>query len=258
MGKAWARVISLSISFMLFGVGSGQQTMGTAEAKRAALETVEALRYTPELRPFHWPNQNGCDLSLRRVYAGKPILVRSLIQLTQADLALLRSRVKAAKRQKPDFVGEPSGEVQFAQLNHGNKHEVPIYHRTCGYMFHVQARSAAYRSSLRYSQFLPLSADEAQVLLGVARLPTLVSFESLTPQYDGHLWLSGHYAVDAFRNNRRYRIVDKQGKPVDLLETVLKPQIFAERFVTSYGQPSAYWHFRLPVRLEPLKHTPGP
>lgn len=80
MGKAWVRVVLLSISFMLFGAGSGQQ-LNVAQAKRAALETVEALRYSTELGPFHWPNQNGCDLSPQQIYAGKPILVRSLIQL---------------------------------------------------------------------------------------------------------------------------------------------------------------------------------
>lgn len=250
MSKAYARIGLLSVCLTLFGAGSGQQALSAATAKRAALETTEGLLRFSENKPFHWPDQNGCDLSSQQIYAGKPILVRSLTQPTQADLARLRHRVRAAKQQEPDFVGDPAGEVRFAQLNYSNTYEGPVYHRLCGYMFHVQVKDKD-RDGFSYSKFLPISADEAQVLLGVAGVPTLVSFESLTPQYDGYLWLAGHYAVDAFRDNRRYRIVDVSHQPVDLLNTDLEPQIFAERSVTSYSQPSAYWHFRLPVRLVP-------
>ncbi len=187
------------------------------------------------------------------LYAGTPFLVRPLIRPTEDDLARLRYRVEAAHREDPDLLGDAQGVVREARLNGQDSYQVPIYHRTCGYMFHVKPGDEK-DGGLGWGEFTPMSAERAQALLGVAELPVFVNFYgSLTPSHDGFMWVAGSRAVNAFKPNKRYRIVNRAGKPVAPLETKPTPLIFRESFASSMGgDPSVSWGFQLPVRLEPL------
>lgn len=242
------------ICLTLLGFAFGQQTPRTEEVKEAALETAQAIIQTPT---YTFDNQSTkgetCDLQARQLYAEQPFLVRSLIHPTESDLQRLQQRVIAAHQEDPDFIGDTKEIIRAARIDNRDYYEVPIYHRTCGYLFHTRPRENE-NSPLVSKSFHPISAQKAQQLLGSTQPPTFISFfSSLTPRRDGYMWVTGSQAIDAFRENNRYRIVDRSGSPVSPLETRLTPLIFRESFVTSMGDPSAYWYFQLPVRLEPLR-----
>lgn len=186
----------------------------------------------------------------QNIYAGKPFLVHSFIRLTRDDLTRLRRRIKAAQQENPRFEANVRRSVRKARLGYGDQYEVPIFHRVCGYMFHIQP------GELGWEIFKPISAEKAQELLGVEVLPTFVFTDTLSFLRDGYMWISGSRAVNAFQPSKRYRIVNRKGKPVAPLAEKLMPLISRESFGWPDGTPSAYWGFLLPVRLEPLPSTP--
>ncbi len=124
-------------------------------------------------------------------------------------------------------------------------------------MFHVEPEDEN-DGGLGWREFTPISAERAQTLLGVAALPVFVNFSgSLTPLREGYMWVAGSHAVDAFKPSKRYRIVDRTGRPVSPLKTRLEPLIDRESIASSMGgPPSVSWGFELPVRLEPLPPSP--
>ena len=229
--------------------------MSVAELKRAALETVKvASGIDPRpLTAYHWPKGSKCNMSPQNLYAGEPLLVRNLIVPTEDDLEHLRRRIRAALREDPRLRNNILGGVRAARRTYRDFYQVPIYHRTCGYMFHVEPGDEE-DGGLWWGAFTPISAEHAQTLLEVAELPVFVNFYgSLTSSQDGLMWVAGSRAVDAFKPNKRYRIVNRSGKPVAPLKTRLPLLIDRESFASSMGgPPSVSWGFRLPVRLEPL------
>ncbi len=231
----------------------------TAQIKQVALKTAQTMIQTPFFNAdgrFFGKDEgaNRCALSKNQLYVGRPFLVRTLIHPTRRDLERLRTRVARAMKE-PGFIGDPKGEVEAAKLNR-DFYEVPIYDRVCGYLFHIRSRTGLYAPSVA-GEFKPISAKTAQRLLGTKQLPVFIAFyESLTPENDGYLWVSDTKAVEAFGKHKVYRIVNRSGRPVSPLKTKLKTRIFRESFVTSMGDPSAYWHFQLPIKLEPLPSKP--
>lgn len=244
---------------LLLGTGFAQPKSGLEKVKQRALETARTLTQAPFFnadKRFYSKNKgtNRCAFGKNQLYAGHPFLVRTLIRPTKRDLEQLRERVSKAIKE-PGFIGNPKDEVKAARLNQ-DFYEVPIYDRVCGYLFHIRSRTGP-NAPVVAGEFKPINMKTAQRLLGTKQPPIFVAFyESLTPENDGYLWVSGTRAVDAFRRNRRYCIVNVQGEPVAPLEIQLTPRIFRESFVTSMGDPSAWWHFQLPVRLEPLPSKP--
>lgn len=141
-------------------------------------------------------------------------------------------------------------------------YRVPIFDRVCGYLFHIEleANSMAFG---RITSFLSLTHEEAQRHLAATVPPTLVRLTALNYAGDSYMWLSDSKVIEVKAFGRRsnytvYRILDRSGKPVSPLEAKLKLHIFRRSFVIPMNEPSAFWSFQLPVRLEPLKRTPGP
>lgn len=253
MGKVWALGLSL-VCLLLSEASSGQKVMSASELKRAALETVEVIRGVDPgpLTAHHWPKENRCNMSPQNLYAGKPLLVRNLIVPTEDDLERMRRRIQAARREAPSLVGEILGGVRAARRTYRDSYQVPIYHRTCGYMFHVVPEDEK-DAGLGWGGFTPISAERAQTLLGVAELPVFVNFYgSLTPSHDGLMWVAGSRAVNAFKPSKRYRIVNRAGEPFTPSKMRLELLISRESFATSMGGAATYWGFQLPIRLEPL------
>lgn len=61
--------------------------MGVAEAKRAALETVETVRkFDGSLTVLHWPKGDGYATNPDMLYAGTPFLARPLDRPSEHDL----------------------------------------------------------------------------------------------------------------------------------------------------------------------------
>lgn len=253
MGKVWALGLSL-VCLLLFGAGSGQKVMSASELKRAALETVKvASGIDPRpLTAYHWPKGSKCNMSPQNLYAGEPLLVRSLIVPTEDDLERMRRRIRAALREDPRLRKNIQGGVRAARRTYQDSYQVPIYHRTCGYMFHVEPGDEE-DGGLGWGAFTPISAESAQTLLGVAELPVFMNFYgSLTPSHDGLMWVAGSRAVNAFKPNKRYRIVNRAGEPFTPSKMRLELLISRESFATSMGGAETYWGFQLPIRLEPL------
>ena len=243
---------------VLFGMSFAQSGHDLETVQERALETFKVIRAAnpapASLIPWR-TEKNKCDMGLRNFYAGKPFLVHSLIHLTEGDLTRLRHRIEAAKREDPRFEGNARKSVREARLNYQNYYEVPIYHHTCGYMFHVEPGDEK-DGSFGWGPFKPVDMKKAQTLLGSTKPPTFTLVQSLSFQHDGYMWILGSRAVDAFNPSKRYRIVNRKGKPVAPLKTRLIPIIFRESFGWPDGTPSAYWHFLLPVKLEPLPLKP--
>ena len=240
---------------LLLGTSFAQAKSDLEAVKERALETFRAAQAISPGPVIKWPKEKTCKMAFQNIYAGKPFLVHSLIHLTEDDLTRLQRRIEAAKREDPKFEGNARKSVKEARLNYQNYYEVPIFHRTCGYMFHVRP-SAPKDNGLGWEEFQPINARRAQKLLGASELPVFAYISSLSFLRDGYMWISGSHAVNAFEPSKLYRIVDRKGKPVSPSKTRLKPIIFRESFATSMGGSSAYWHFLLPVRLEPLPTKP--
>ena len=240
---------------LILGTSFAQPQSGLEKVKQRALETFRTLQAIIPGPVITWPKGKKCKMTPQNIYAGKPFLVRSLIHLTKADLVRLRLRVEAAHKEDSDFEGNARAIVKEARLNYQDYYEVPIYHRVCGYMFHVRP-SALKDNGLSWEEFQPINERRAQKLLGASELPVFAYISSLSFLRDGYMWISGSHAVNAFEPSKLYRIVDRKGKPVSPSKTRLKPIIFRESFATSMGGSSAYWHFLLPVRLEPLPAKP--
>ncbi len=243
----------------MVGLSFAQSESELEKIKQRALETVESIRGLDPgpLTAYHWPKGHRCNVRAQNLYAGEPFLVRNLILLTENDLERLRRRIRAAIREDPRLRNNVQRGVRAARRTYQDAYQVPIYHRTCGYMFHVEPEDEN-DGGLGWREFTPISAERAQTLLGVAALPVFVNFSgSLTPLREGYMWVAGSHAVDAFKPSKRYRIVDRTGRPVSPLQTRLEPLIDRESIASSMGgPPSVSWGFELPVRLEPLPPSP--
>lgn len=225
----------------------------TAQIKQAALESALAVLTRPlDGYPPRFVKK-GCSLQEKKLYAEKPVFIRSLVHPTAQDRQRLRRRIEEARAKDPDFAdATESGSFD----PYKDYYRVPIFDRGCGYLFHeeLEAKSLAFG---RITGFLSLNRREAQRRLASATPPTLVRFTPLTYIGDGYMWLSGSKTIEVSaygtRNNHVvYRVVDRSGEPVSLLETELKLFISKQPFTLTDGTPSAFWRFLLPVRLEPL------
>ncbi len=117
--------IAAALLCLIVGVSFAQPKSELENVKQRALETVEVVKrlsFSPIVS--HWPKGNKCNVSAQNLYAGEPFLVRSFIRPTDKDLARLRRRVEAARREDPYLLGDARGEVEAALLN--DRYEVPI------------------------------------------------------------------------------------------------------------------------------------
>ena len=225
-----------------------------AQLKQAALKSALTVLTRPiDGYPPRFVKA-GCSLKEKELYAGKPVFVRSLLHPTAQDWQRLRRRIRAAKAKDPDFAdATESGSYD----PYKDYYRVPIFNRVCGYLFHTELEA----KSLTFGSItgpLSLTRQEAQRRLASAVPPTLVRLTSL--DYLGYMWLAGSKAVEVtaygmHSEHTVYRVVERSGKPVAPLKTNLKLFILKRPFTLTDGTPSAFWDFRLPVRLEPLPKT---
>ena len=226
----------------------------TAQVKQAALEGALAVLTRPiDGYPPRFVKA-GCSLKEKKLHAGKPVFVRSLVHPTAQDRQRLRQRIREARAKDPDFVtSTESGSYD----PYKDYYRVSVFDRVCGYLFHteLEAKSLAFGS---ITGPLSLTRQEAQRRLASAVPPTLVRLTSL--DYLGYMWLAGSKAVEVTAygihgEHTVYRVVERSGKPVAPLKTNLELFVLKRPFTLTDGTPSAFWDFRLPVRLEPLPKT---
>ena len=250
--SAFRHVIFAVLGLLLFGTGFAQPKSDLETVKERALESARFVlkypRYGYTDRSVH-----NCVPKAKRLHAGKPFFIHALVHPTKEDLQRLQQHIRKAQHQEPNFVTVRETDFFY---NYRDRYRVPIFDQSCGYLFHVTPETNS-KAPLFVGNFRPLPLREAQKRLSTKDNPVFVWFyTSLTPLREGYLWVAGSKAIEAFNEHTIYRIVDRLGKPVSPLETKLKTQIFRESFVTPDGKPSAYWHFGLAIKLEPLPAKP--
>lgn len=184
-GMKWVgvRIVSLAGCLWLGSLGLAQDL---EVVKQTALETVKAIQgVNPGPLIPQWP-ADRCDIEPKNLYAGKPFLIRDLIRPTESDLERLRRRVEAARRENPDFVGDAVAEVVAARASYRDYYQVPIFHRTCGYMFHVIPGDEK-DGGFGWGPFKPITAARAQKLLGTKEPPTFAEVRPLSFLRGGQL-----------------------------------------------------------------------
>lgn len=247
----WTHLIT-TLLCLLLGTSFAQPKNDLERVKERALESARFVikypRYGYADRGVH-----TCVPKAKQLHAGKPFFIRALVHPDKEDLKRLQQRIRKTQRQEPDFVTPRISDFFY---NYRDTYRVPVFDRNCGYLFHVAPKPNS-REPLFVGDFHPLSLRKAQKRMDVGNRPTFVWFyTSLSPLREGYLWVAGSKAVEAFDKHTVYQIVNRSGKLVSPLKIKLKTQIFRESFVTSMGDPSAYWHFGLAVRLEPLTSKP--
>lgn len=234
------------VGLLLCGLTFGQPGSNMARIMQEALANARVVVRGPAYASAR-KIRDGCVPEPKRLYTGKPFLIRSLIQLTQRDPERLQLRINEARTKDPDFVVA----VEKGWLrNYRDTYRVPIFDRACGFLFDTWKYGPGQTMEVLAGGPRPLNKQEAQRQLESTKAPTFVRL--ISPLHDGFVWIAGSKAVEVYGKHTVYRIVDRSGKPVRPLETKLKPTIFGEPFTTSMGKPSAFWHFQLPMRLEPL------
>lgn len=218
----------------------------TAQIKRAALEDARAVlnRHTYGYPPAYL--KKSCPPETKRLYSGRPVFVRSLIHPTPQDRRRLQRRIEEARGKQPGFIV-----TTLDDFYNWDSYRVPIFDRTCGYVFHIEL-STDEKGSYRVSGPFQVTRQEAQRYLASAASPTLVGG---LPSPEKKMWVAGSKVIDVFGKRGSptiYRIVDTSEKPVSPLEAELKLHISWQPFTSTDGTPSAFWSFQLPVRLEPV------
>ena len=238
------RTLLLSL-FLVLACASAQEN--TAQIRQAALESARAVLARPT---YGYPPaylEKSCPPKAKRLYPGKPVFVHSLIHPTLQNRRRLQRRIAEARRKQPNFVFTPQDDFY-----NWDAYRVAIFDRTCSYVFHVEL-STDKKGTFRIGEPLQFTRQEAQHYLVSAASPTLVAGLGFSPEK--YMWVSGSKTVGAFGKPGSptvYRILDTSGKPVSPLETNLKLHISWQPFTLTDGTPSAFAHFYLPVRLEPL------
>ena len=237
---------------LLLGTSFAQSKSDLEAVKERALESARFVlkypRYGYADRSVH-----NCIPKAKRLHVGKPFFIHALVHPTKEDLQRLKQHIRKVQRQEPDFVTVKETDFFY---NYRDRYRVPIFDQNCGYLFYVEP-SYNLKEPLFVGSFRPLPLLKAQKRLHSKNPPTFVWFyTSLTPQREGYLWVAGSRAIEAFGKHKLYQIVNRSGKAVSPLKAELKTRIFRESFVTPDGKPSAYWHFGLAVRLEPLPIKP--
>ena len=228
----------------------------TAQIKQSALESALTVLTRPiDGYPPRFVKA-GCSLKEKKLYAGKPVFIRSLVHPTARDRQQLRRRIEEARAKDPDFITS----TESGSYNpYKDYYRVSVFDRVCGYLFHTELEAKSLTFG-RITGLLSLTRQEAQHRLASATPPALVRFIALTYIGDGYMWLSGSKMImaTAYRvtsDPKVYLIVDRSGKPISPLKTKLKLLIYKQPFTLTDGTPSAFWRFLLPVKLEPLPQT---